>query len=1095
MAALAAAARSEDSLALMLTVAVARAFSRALALAAVCSAGVLAPGEAALGADPVGAVLDRTSTRSVDVPRATARAQDRLRRKLGARALLQPDPSTGTPRIVARLDGFLTSPSPRDPEMIALDYVREHVDAFGLDASDIAGLRRTERQRGPDGTVHLTWEQRSGGLPNVDGGLRAAVTSEGRLLNVRGGAIPDPESSPPDPRVSAASAYEAALPGGAPAPNAATSSDATGATTFEGGGRASLVRYRDDGVDRVGWRVLIPASSSEFYDAIVDARTGLLQRRINRVRFDAAFSHFDVNPRAESGVPSTDHRSDWLDSDTRLSGPYAHAISDLEDSISLALATPPYALTKEPALTDEVGPSSPVGSALQWDYPPVFGPSIGFCTPLCSWKGSNRDQNREFSTAQLFWYVNTFHDHLAQPAIGFTGDNEALEGENDRVLAQALDGALTQPSANLPGPDHLNTASMLTLPDGHGALLQVHLFAFGSSRYDGTHDASLVYHEYTHGLTDRLVTDAQGFGAMSGPQPGALSEGLSDFYALDFLEAEHTPDDPDVPGEVRFGKWLQGDPDATGLEDTLRTEGADCAPGDPGLNNECPGTSSAGPGGYVYSDFGRIDAAPEIHFDGEIWAQTLWSLRTALIKHHGPMQGLERVRAYVTDGLRLVPENPTFLDMRNAIVQAAVNLHGDQDWEKIWDVFAERGMGWSASTDGPSDLTPFAADNAPPPRENTTERGAADGTVTDESGAPVAGASVAVAGHDSGLGVTDLAATTGNDGHYALTSVPVGSYPDLYIRKAGFQEMTTGLDVDAGVTTTTNFAPLRRDYASHASGGSVSSFTGPNFGGDGCGPAQALDDDKSTVWSTVANAGPQDLIVDLGRGLDLREVRIDPRAGCGDGPEASLAEYELAASDGPGQPFERIAGGIVGPPDGRGYVSLPLAGDLAGRRLLRLRAIAPRDLEQLGLGPYMDVSELEVTGTPVPVVPPQATPIPSPTPTPTLTPPAPPPVPKATELIGTKLTATLKGLFKVNAAFGDAAPLGTARFTVTRKGKRLARATTPVRQGRTVTKTLKLTRKGRKMIKPGRSRMVRVELRLPSGEKVKKTMKLTRRRR
>ena len=91
MAALAAAARSEDSLALMLTVAVARAFPRALALAAVCSAGVLAPGEAALGADPVGAVLDRTSTRSVDVPRATARARDRLRRKLGARALLRDD--------------------------------------------------------------------------------------------------------------------------------------------------------------------------------------------------------------------------------------------------------------------------------------------------------------------------------------------------------------------------------------------------------------------------------------------------------------------------------------------------------------------------------------------------------------------------------------------------------------------------------------------------------------------------------------------------------------------------------------------------------------------------------------------------------------------------------------------------------------------------------------------------------------------------------------------------------------------------------------------------------------------------------------------
>ena len=72
------------------------------------------------------------------------------------------------------------------------------------------------------------------------------------------------------------------------------------------------------------------------------------------------------------------------------------------------------------------------------------------------------------------------------------------------------------------------------------------------------------------------------------------------------------------------------------------------------------------------------------------------------------------MRRYLTDGLRLAPENPTFLDMRNAILQAAVNAGAGQDWTTLWKVFASRGMGWSASTDGVGDVTPTAAFDMPP---------------------------------------------------------------------------------------------------------------------------------------------------------------------------------------------------------------------------------------------------------------------------------------------------------------------------------------------------------------------------------------------
>ncbi len=95
----------------------------------------------------------------------------------------------------------------------------------------------------------------------------------------------------------------------------------------------------------------------------------------------------------------------------------------------------------------------------------------------------------------------------------------------------------------------------------------------------------------------------------------------------------------------------------------------------------------------------------------------------------------------------------------------------------------------------------------------------------------------------------------------------------------------------------------------------------------------------------------------------------------------------------------------------------------------------------------------------------------------------------------TKLTANRKGYFKVKTVFGDTAPAGTARFVVKSRGRRLASSSTPVRQGRTVTKTVRLSRRGRRVIKPGQSKRVKLQTKLPSGETLAKTLRLTRTRR
>ena len=52
---------------------------------------------------------------------------------------------------------------------------------------------------------------------------------------------------------------------------------------------------------------------------------------------------------------------------------------------------------------------------------------------------------------------------------------------------------------------------------------------------DGANEADIVYHEYTHGLSNRLVVDAFGNSTLGNLQAGSMGEAWSDWYAFDFL--------------------------------------------------------------------------------------------------------------------------------------------------------------------------------------------------------------------------------------------------------------------------------------------------------------------------------------------------------------------------------------------------------------------------------------------------------------------------------------------------------------------------------------------------------------------------------
>ena len=83
------------------------------------------------------------------------------------------------------------------------------------------------------------------------------------------------------------------------------------------------------------------------------------------------------------------------------------------------------------------------------------------------------------------------------------------------------------------------------------------------------------------------------------------------------------------------------------------------------------------------------------------------------------------------------------------------------------------------------------------------QTGRVEGTVRDaESGDPIANARVTVVG-------TELAATTNQNGYYALESVPVGTH-NVRVSVIGYQPVTiTNQSVTAGLPTTVNFTLQR----------------------------------------------------------------------------------------------------------------------------------------------------------------------------------------------------------------------------------------------------------------------------------------------
>jgi extracellular elastinolytic metalloproteinase len=888
---------------------------------------------------PPAASLKRAAVAEAPAPGAV----HKLREQLGIQSIVDIDQVTGTPRRVARLDGFLTAASRKSPTTIALDYVKAHSDVFGLDAAAVDRLVLRQDYVDVAKTHHLSFQQAVAGVPVFGNGLKAHVAKDGRLIQIDGSPLAALPSAAGTAGVTAAGARAEAVKdvsGTSTAKVTKTEAGATKATTFSDGGNARLVYFQTGDGPRLAWQTV---TMDQGYLHVIDATTRQVLFRQDLVAADSAETWANYPGAPQGGTQQPVNLTKWLPNNSpRLAGNVAHVYSDVNDD---DIANP----------TEEVAPAAKRSFDFPFtDFTATVGPPCA-AQFQCSWDPATPNSwqvNRKQNAAQLYYYLGTWHDHLAAAPIGFTraaGNFEAVD--DDAVQGQADDGANT--ANGLPDGAHINNANMNTPPDGTPPIMQMYLFPKSARFIAGNSgdESDVVFHEYTHGLSNRLVVDADGATTIGDGQARAMGEAWSDWYALDYLIDQGLEKDTKTVGDVRVGRYLT----AGG---TIRSEPLDCPVGT--TATVCAGTAGAGSGGYTYGDYGRVSSLGiEEHADGEIWAQTLWELRNAI--------GTKKAESLITRAMELSPANPSFLDERNSILQADLVVNGGKLQKKIWQIFAARGMGFfAASVDGddPAPVEDFSL----PPNPNTP-RGSLTGKVTDQdTGAAVAGVEVGFGGHASNF-AGDYQTTTAANGTYTITGIIPGTYAKVFVRGAGYDPTSQTLSI-AARTNTVNWK-VRRDWAASGGGSQVVTFTGPDYTIFNCGPARLFDQSQTSGWGSDISPTGDLVVVRMPAAVNISDLVINPSATCGDDPTASTGKFRVETS--PDNVTWTVAADSQFPAGTATPTSIPLAAGGTGVQFIRYTMLTSQAQDagicaaQPGASgcQFLDSTELSVYGTAV----------------------------------------------------------------------------------------------------------------------------------
>jgi PKD repeat protein len=234
----------------------------------------------------------------------------------------------------------------------------------------------------------------------------------------------------------------------------------------------------------------------------------------------------------------------------------------------------------------------------------------------------------------------------------------------------------------------------------------------GISNKDSDLDNGIIAHEYGHGISTRLTGGGSNSGCLRNAEQ--MGEGWSDWFGL-MLTLEPGDLGTDVRG---IGTYVRGEPN-TG----------------PGIR-PAPYSTDFAVNPFTYGNSNNTAAVSQPHGVGFIFATALWDLNWALVDLYGGTPdpdlyngtgGNNIAMNLVIEGLKLQPCNPGMIDGRDAILLADQLIYNGIHECLIWEVFAKRGFGYSASQGSSAsrvdqieafDLSPVCMVAAAPPFAN-----------------------------------------------------------------------------------------------------------------------------------------------------------------------------------------------------------------------------------------------------------------------------------------------------------------------------------------------------------------------------------------
>lgn len=699
------------------------------------------------------------------------------------------------PKMLFRYDRPLTKPDPRDAAVIAYDFLREYADLFGLESDGVDAFQVTRRFQTMDGTLEvLHFEQYVAGVNLFHGEVRFAVTPQGEIASASASDIVRSTIGLDlAARVADRDAVRwAASFGGvdlAQAP-ARLNPSAERVGRFEKGPLQSeptleTVLFPMGKTARLAYRVVIePATMPAAYEIIVDAADGGLLFRHNMTQYAQTDGLvFKESPLPAPGLAT---KEPFFDTTVKVDPRWPLGWAFNDQTIGNVVD----------AKEDRAGDNEAVAGQRSFDFTP--GPPIYFQDPWVNsyeLTGIPAINDIYCSTTTLFYFANIYHDWLYgfgfdEASGNWQKDNYGRGGrENDWLYVDAQD------SGGLPaGPFTRNNANMSTPPDGAHPRAQFFLFTNPPfARRDSGVDGDIVLHEFSHGLSNRLVGGANSTSCLGSLQSGSMGEGWADFYAA---IKYNNP----VIGEYATGDTVNG----------IRTAPYNSYPACRAYNgvNFCEAPCS--PGFCALPFCGPC----EVHDEGELWAVTLWEMKTLFEQPPAVPQAISVVTRIVTDGLKLTPCNPSFLDARDAILLADRYAYAGVHECLIWEAFAGRSMGWGATTNGGDDTMPVGS-TAKPPFCLTQGSVAFDRSPVNATAGPRARYScndtLIVTVHDmnAGAGPLDVVLTTSNGDNLAIKVAGVAptyvSGPISVLQGVAVTSNTI-LEVQPGGTITADYA-------------------------------------------------------------------------------------------------------------------------------------------------------------------------------------------------------------------------------------------------------------------------------------------------